>query len=164
MITVHCGCTADVVLITDTEIICANAGDSRCVLAILEPGEGDEDDKYLAMDMSRDHKPDMQSEEDRIKRAGGFVKNNRVDDELNLGRSLGDLMYKLDPKRPQEEQKVVPTPEIKKMKISAKTPFVIIGCDGIWDCIDSQKCVEFFNERIDEDTGPYSELVGELMD
>jgi len=90
-------------LITDTEIICANAGDSRCVLAILEPGEGDEDDKVLAKDMSRDHKPDMEEDEARIRKAGGFVKNNRVDDELNLGRSLGDLMYKLDPKLTQEE-------------------------------------------------------------
>jgi len=71
------------------------------VLAINKPGASeDDDDTVVAMDMSRDHKPDMASAEERIKRAGGFDKNNRVDDELNLGRSLGDLMYKLDATRP----------------------------------------------------------------
>lgn len=32
-ISLYTGCTACVCVITDTEIICANAGDSRCVLS-----------------------------------------------------------------------------------------------------------------------------------
>ena len=50
--------------------------------------------------MSTDHKPDLASEKLRIELAGGTVESNRVDGSLNLGRSLGDLAYKLDPKYP----------------------------------------------------------------
>lgn len=50
--------------------------------------------------MSVDHKPDLPEETARIIKAGGFVEANRVDGGLNLGRSLGDLFYKLDRKLP----------------------------------------------------------------
>jgi serine/threonine protein phosphatase PrpC len=88
------GCTANLILITETEIYCANAGDCRCVLAVKQG------DKMIAKDLSVDHKPNLESEMKRIEKAGGFVKANRVDGGLNLGRSLGDLFYKLDPKLP----------------------------------------------------------------
>ena len=80
------GCTANVVLFTDTEIYCANAGDSRCVLS----------KNGVAIEMSIDHKPDNTSERFRIEKAGGFVEDNRVKGVLNLSRSLGDLKYKQD--------------------------------------------------------------------
>ena len=91
-ISLYTGCTACVVLLTDTEIICANAGDSRCVLS--------NDGK--AIEMSVDHKPELPTEKARIERAGGFVEDNRVKGVLNLSRSLGDLEYKQDSKLPVE--------------------------------------------------------------
>ncbi len=96
--TKHMGCTCDLVLITKTEIICGNVGDSRCVLA-LRKGEGD-NETIEHFDMSTDHKPDLPSETERVIKAGGTVTANRVDGGLNLGRSLGDLYYKLDKKLP----------------------------------------------------------------
>ena len=55
----YAGCTANVIMITKTEIICANAGDSRSVLS----------KKGKAKDLSVDHKPDTPSEKRRIERA-----------------------------------------------------------------------------------------------
>lgn len=78
------GCTANVVMITKTEIICANAGDSRAVLS----------KKSKAKDLSVDHKPDLPTEKRRIERAGGFVEESRVNGMLALSRSLGDFEYK----------------------------------------------------------------------
>lgn len=69
----------------------ANAGDSRIVLATKKPGSSD---KFLAVDMSEDHKPELKREKDRIQRAGGFVEDNRVKGVLALSRSIGDLEYK----------------------------------------------------------------------
>ena len=83
-ISLFTGCTACVALISDTEIYCANSGDSRCVLS----------NNGKAIEMSIDHKPDNAPEKARIEKAGGFVEDNRVKGVLNLSRSLGDLEYK----------------------------------------------------------------------
>ena len=80
------GCTSNVVYIdrTKSKIYVANAGDSRCVMA--------KDGK--AVEMSIDHKPESQTEIDRITKSGSVITEGRVDGNLNLTRSLGDLKYK----------------------------------------------------------------------
>lgn len=78
------GCTASVVLITPTEIYCANAGDSRTVLS-----KGKQ-----AVDLSIDHKPTLPDEQRRIYNANGYVEENRVNGMLALSRALGDFEYK----------------------------------------------------------------------
>lgn len=50
------GCTATVILVTKTEVICANAGDSRTVLS----------KNGIAVELSQDHKPDDALELKRI--------------------------------------------------------------------------------------------------
>lgn len=81
------GCTATTLLITPTEIICANAGDSRTVLSIGKKAEP----------MSEDHKPDDVNERKRIYNANGFVEDGRVNGMLALSRALGDFEYKNNP-------------------------------------------------------------------
>lgn len=71
-------------LISKTEIYCANAGDSRAVLS----------KKGKAKELSSDHKPDNPSEKRRIERANGFVEESRVNGMLGLSRALGDFEYK----------------------------------------------------------------------
>lgn len=62
----------------------ANAGDSRSVL-----GRGGK-----AVPLSFDHKPENDEERKRIEKAGSVITEGRVDGNLNLSRSLGDLRYK----------------------------------------------------------------------
>lgn len=83
----YTGCTATVVLITKNDIYCANAGDSRTVLARSSGANKCEP-------LSDDHKPDNAPEKARIEAAGGFVEENRVNGSLNLSRSIGDFEYK----------------------------------------------------------------------
>ena len=61
------GCTACVVLITKEKIYCANAGDSRAILAMKDG---------TMLKLSNDHKPDYEKE--RIEKAGGQVDQNRI--------------------------------------------------------------------------------------
>ena len=78
------GSAVNVILITKTEIYCANAGDCRSVMS----------KKGKSKDLSVDHKPDTPSEKARIEKANGFVEDNRVNGSLGLSRALGDFEYK----------------------------------------------------------------------
>ena len=83
------GCTANVILITDEKIYTANCGDSRA--AMLKTSSS-----RTYVELSEDHKPENEREKARIERGGGFVKNSRVNGNLNLSRALGDFYYKRD--------------------------------------------------------------------
>lgn len=62
------GATSVVVIIIDDKIICANAGDSRAILVVE-----DESDGSKVIPLSRDHKPEIKEESQRIIRCGGRV-------------------------------------------------------------------------------------------
>jgi len=120
------GCTACVALITRTDIYVANAGDTRCVLAA----------KGRAKDLSHDHKPDNPSEKRRIERAGGVVEEGRVNGVIAISRAIGDYEYKNQSLKP-EDNMVTAYPEVIIEPIRADNDFMIIACDGIWDCLTS---------------------------
>ena len=129
----YVGCTACVGLIPPESVYIANAGDSRAVAAI----------KRSAYEMSEDHKPENKSERKRIEDANGFVEDNRVNGILNLSRSIGDFEYKSNPKLPDEKQMITASPDIREIKRSPDLDFLVIACDGIWDCLTNQQCVDF---------------------
>ena len=107
----YAGCTATVILVTRTEIICANSGDSRTVLA--RAGR--------AKDMSEDHKPDNPGELARITRSGGFVEDGRVNGMLALSRALGDFEYKNNAMMNSKDQAVSAFPDVRIEPIDAST-------------------------------------------
>jgi len=124
------GSTCNAVIMNDRYLVCANVGDSRCVLGI---GENEHED------VSTDHKPELKSERLRIEKAGGSVLPNgpcyRVDGwGLNLSRAFGDFHYKRRGDLPAEDQKVCAEPEINCIDMSSKKiNFIIIGCDGVFE-------------------------------
>lgn len=89
------GCTANVIYFDqeNKKLFVVNAGDSRCTMG--KAG--------VAVEMSKDHKPEDQIEIDRIEKAGSVITDGRVDGNLNLTRSLGDLKYKQKPNLTPEE-------------------------------------------------------------
>lgn len=126
------GCTAVVAVVRGKQLYVANAGDSRCVLA--EEGK--------AIEMSHDHKPDLPTERNRITRAGGYVEDGRVMGNINLSRSIGDMEYKKNPALPPEEQMITANPDIMTRTLSGKSNYLILACDGIWDILTCQQCVD----------------------
>ena len=85
------GCTACMILMTKTEVYCANAGDTRCVLA----------QKGKAIDLSIDHKPELSTETMRIKKDGGFIDEGRVQGIIAVSRAIGDWEYKKTSNSPE---------------------------------------------------------------
>ncbi|RDA82427.1 hypothetical protein CP532_1592 [Ophiocordyceps camponoti-leonardi (nom. inval.)] len=132
------GCTACVSLIADNKLYVANAGDSRGVLGI----------KGRAMPLSQDHKPQLEGEKNRITAAGGFVDFGRVNGNLALSRAIGDFEFKKTAELPPESQIVTAFPDVESHDLTPEDEFLVLACDGIWDCQSSQAVVEFVRRGI----------------
>lgn len=151
------GCTSCVCLIDNAnkKLYFANAGDSRVVLC----------KKGLAYPMSIDHKPDLDIERNRIYKAEGYVTEGRVKGNLNLSRGLGDLEYKENPKLPPEEQMITANPDIIVEDLTKDCDFIIIGCDGIWDCLTNQEACDRVKKALDKDKKvKLSKVIEDMMD
>ncbi|RKO95965.1 protein phosphatase 2C, partial [Caulochytrium protostelioides] len=134
------GCTAVMVLLTpDNELYCGNAGDSRGVLSRAG----------TAVPLSYDHKPTNPKETERIHNAGGFVEYGRVNGNLALSRAMGDFEFKNNARLPPEEQTVTAAPDVTRTQLTfPDDEFIILACDGIWDCMTSQAAVEWVSLMI----------------
>ncbi|XP_062223902.1 probable protein phosphatase 2C 11 isoform X2 [Phragmites australis] len=137
-----CGSTACVALIRNNQLVVANAGDSRCVIS--RGGQ--------AYNLSRDHKPELAAERERILKAGGFIHMGRVNGSLNLTRAIGDMEFKQNKFLPSEKQIVTANPDINVVELCGDDDFLVVACDGIWDCMSSQQLVDFIHEHINTES------------
>ena len=116
----YTGSTATIVLIQDNKIYCANVGDSRAYIIY---------DNYIKK-ITVDHKCSVPEEAERIIKDGGKITKNRVQGQLVLSRSLGDLYVK--------KYGVINLPDISTNTIDYNIKYVIIASDGIWDVVDEK--------------------------
>lgn len=142
------GCTANVILVVPNSfqgqgpsaliaaggagatVYCANAGDSRSVMGSAGKSNA----------LSFDHKPTNSKERSRILKAGSFVNHEgRVNGNLNLSRAIGDTTYKKNKRVALKDQAITAFPDVKSMKITEKTDFIVMGCDGIWEFHNNQQ-------------------------
>lgn len=125
------GTTAVVLLIRRDQLICANAGDSRCVLSR----------QAQAFEMSKDHKPNRPDERERITSLGGFVRHLgvwRTQGVLAVSRAIGDVSLK---------PYVIPTPEIITTQLVSGDQFAVLASDGLWDVMENQEVVDYLHSR-----------------
>ncbi|XP_065633150.1 probable protein phosphatase 2C 60 isoform X1 [Quercus suber] len=132
------GSTACVAIIQNNQVVVANAGDSRCVMC----------KKGQAYNLSEDHKPDLELEKERILKAGGFIQFGRVNGSLNLARAIGDVEFKQNRSLPADRQIVTANPDIKTVELCDDDEFLVLACDGIWDCMTSQQLVDYVREQL----------------
>jgi len=159
------GCTCVVCLVRPDVLIVANAGDSRAVLSRSRQ----------AVPLSEDHKPNLPTEHERIRQAGGQVDRRqvgpmvqyRVNGNLNLSRSIGDLEYKKNTRLQPCEQMICSTPDVSTFKREVGDEFLIVACDGIWDVLGNQDAVDFVHERLQaclRNGRPLSSIMEEMLD
>jgi len=159
------GCTAVVCLVRRDVLVVGNAGDSRAVLSR----------RRRAMPLSTDHKPNLPEERERIQRAGGRVERQtlgdhvqyRVNGNLNLSRSIGDMEYKRVAHLPPNEQMICSTPDVVAVVRDPGDEFLLLACDGVWDVMSNQQAVDFVHERLPEYTRAgmaLSGIVEEMLD
>jgi len=116
------GTTALISFFIENKLYSANLGDSRTILC--------RDGK--AIRVSKDHKPGLLEEEQRIRELGGHVQDGRVNGKLAVSRALGDFHM-----RPY----VISDPYTNIIELTDKDEYLIMACDGLWDMIsDQQAC------------------------
>jgi serine/threonine protein phosphatase PrpC len=141
------GTTAICAVIGPDKVWVANCGDSRGVLC----RDG------IVIALSIDHKPSNSDEAERIRRAGGYV--DAFDPlvprvmapncymAMATSRTLGDFHFKVDKRRPKDEQIVSPKPTIMAQDRHEKDQFIILATDGVWDVMSNQDVCNFLIEQ-----------------
>ncbi|CAD7703818.1 unnamed protein product [Ostreobium quekettii] len=120
------GSTAVVAMVSTSHLCLANCGDSR---AVLSRGG-------VAYRLTRDHKPELDDEEERINSCGGRVldfNGKRVMGLLAMSRALGDHCLR--------DVGVVAEPEVTIISRSQEDEFLVLASDGLWDALsDNEVC------------------------
>ncbi|KAK4349483.1 hypothetical protein RND71_032238 [Anisodus tanguticus] len=137
------GCTANVAIMRENQLIVANAGDSRCVISPQHA---------MALNLlGLDHSVKctvmgfcciyiiylgitslILRLKERILKAGGFIHAGRVNGSLNLARAIGDMEFKQNKFLPAEKQIVTADPDINIVDLCDDDDFIVLACDGVW--------------------------------
>jgi serine/threonine protein phosphatase PrpC len=128
------------------EVICANVGDSRTILY----NNGD------IVRLSKDHKPYVESERQRIENAGGYVTRvgpiDRVNGSLALTRAFGDHIFKMKRHLAPEEQVIIAIPDITRYELNRSThgkniAYIVLGSDGLFDVMEDEEVLQYIVTR-----------------
>ena len=149
--TTFSGSTCVSLILTPTKLICANAGDSRCIVGKYTT----HNNNWYCRELSHDHKPHINEEKQRIILSGGRIEaykdenGNSIGPErvwvcngdvpgLAMSRSFGDDVA--------QSVGVISSPEIIEMDIKDEDKFIVIASDGVWEFISSQECVDIVKD------------------
>mmetsp|Transcript_5896 Transcript_5896/g.13982 ORF Transcript_5896/g.13982 Transcript_5896/m.13982 type:complete len:389 (-) Transcript_5896:175-1341(-) len=126
----------------------AHVADSSAVLGKFK----DADRKEMeALQLTRDHKPNLKDERQRIEKNGGrvvfdgyanhriYAKNARYPG-LNMSRCLGDLMG-------HQDCGITAEPEVSELKISPEDHVLLVCSDGVWEFITPLEAVNIVAEH-----------------
>ena len=140
------GTTCTIVVHCGSKLFVASVGDSRCVLAFPCPLTGE----LTCRDVSRDHKPEIPEERERIHRLGGVVikpphdVNHRVYVKgfrfpgLAMSRALGDLIG-------YHRAGISPIPEISQTDLFGDETLLLCS-DGVWEFLSSAEAVALIQD------------------
>ena len=134
------GTTANIMLIKNGIIYIANVGDSLSVMY----------KNKKAYNLNREHQTIIESEKERVLKSGANIIGYRINGMLNLTRAIGDLKFKSNNNLKRHEQSVIAIPEITKIEDTDGIDFIIMGCDGVWDCVKRQLVCDFVDRKIKE--------------
>uniref|UniRef100_A0A0G4HWW2 PPM-type phosphatase domain-containing protein n=1 Tax=Chromera velia CCMP2878 TaxID=1169474 RepID=A0A0G4HWW2_9ALVE len=147
------GTTGTVVLHKPKEgkLFVAHVGDSRCVLARYS-----DEKKVEGLDLTQDHKPNLDQERKRIVQCGGQVRRldgdipfrvfvrGRMYPGLAMSRALGDSVG--------HSAGVIAEPDVQEYDlVEGRDLFIVICSDGVWEFISSQEAVDLVHSRTIEE-------------
>ncbi|XP_009369998.1 probable protein phosphatase 2C 34 [Pyrus x bretschneideri] len=136
------GATALTIIKQGENLVVANIGDSRAVLASVS-----DDGSLAALQLTVDFKPNLPQEAERINRSNGRVfclqdepgtyrvwMPNGKTPGLAISRAFGDYCVK--------DFGLISMPDVTQRRITSSDQFVILATDGVWDVISNQEAVK----------------------
>jgi len=158
-----CGSTGVIGLVTPSDVVVANVGDSRAVLVTRDAAG-----LPAAIPMSVDHTPELTKERERIEGTGMtvgkieatdgtvhwkiFKDRPASNDCLAMARAFGDFDYKSVPDLPHHKQPVIAEPDVVAHRRGPDDAFLVLACDGVWDVMTNAEVAEFLYGRIEDGT------------
>lgn len=146
------GSTAITMVLQDKDLVIANVGDSRAVLA-RRAGDG----SFISDQLTVDLKPDLPGELERIRNCKGRV--FALEDEpkvarvwrphedmpgLAMARAFGDFCLK--------EYGLIAVPEVSYRKLTEDDEFIILATDGVWDILSNDEVVGIVSSAFPKET------------
>ena len=161
------GSTCISTIYTPKKLIIANLGDSRCILGkcIEKENMGEKDEilgenqkkklKWVAENLSRDHKPTIPEEAERILKIGGRIRPMKDED----GEFIGPMrVYMKDREMPGlamtrsfgdyygSTAGVIPEPEVTEYFFKPEDKFMVLASDGLFEFMESQEIIDIIKD------------------
>ena len=165
------GSTCISTIYTPQKLIIANIGDSRCILGkCIEKENFEEKDeiigeknkknvRWLAVNLSRDHKPTIPEEAERILKVGGRIRPMKDEDGEYIGpmrvymkdkdmpglamtRSFGDYFG--------STAGVISEPEVGEYVFKPEDKFIVLASDGLFEFMESQEVVDIIKDNYEK--------------
>ncbi|XP_074579812.1 putative protein phosphatase 2C 72 [Curcuma longa] len=137
----YSGTTAVSIIKQGRDLVIANLGDSRAVMAAVS-----EDGRLEAIQLTTDLKPSVPEEAERIRKSNGrvfalksepHVQRVWLPDEnypgLAMARAFGDFHLK--------KYGVISVPEVSRYRLTHRDLFVVLASDGVWDVLTNEEVV-----------------------
>jgi serine/threonine protein phosphatase PrpC len=75
------------------------------------------------------------------------------------------LEYKQNKKLSPQDQMITAFPEVEVESYTNDCNFMILACDGVWDCMTNQEICDFVGERLKKDPSiKLSKIIEEIFD
>ncbi|PHJ25291.1 protein phosphatase 2c domain-containing protein [Cystoisospora suis] len=138
------GCTAVMVLVhigggRSGQVYVAGLGDSAAYLARRK-----DKNTLHSIPLTEVHRHWVIEEKERIAKMGGTIENGRVNGSLEVTRSFGDI--------PLKRYGVSCIPTVKKFCLDENSDeFLLIGCDGFWNCWTARDAIHFAAQLWDKE-------------
>jgi serine/threonine protein phosphatase PrpC len=141
-------CTVCIHDIAKNKITIAHVADSTAVLGKIKDKGNNKATE--AVQLTRDHKPNLKDERARIEKNGGrvvfdgyanhriYAKNARYPG-LNMSRCMGDLMG-------HQDCGITAEPEVMELDITPEDHVLLLCSDGVWEFITPSEAVTIVND------------------
>ena len=154
------GTTASLAIFRGRKLLVAHVGDSRVVMAKRR------NETLVAVPMTRDHKPTLAAEKERIEASGGEVKQMPHDipyrvfirgkdyPGLSMSRAIGDSVA--------HTLGVLSEPEVTELDISEEDEFLILCTDGVWEFVKDEEAVDLVGKYVQTHAKQAAEKLAQL--